>query len=274
MYNAIMVAFAVFFGVAGHELFGMAMFSRPIVVAPLTGLLLGDIQTGLLVGASLEAIFMGVVNIGISSTAEPALAAGLATAFAIELGGNIDSIIPLVFPLAVIGLQIMNMIFSFVSGPMANKFFELSKKYDTKSYSIHHYVVWFVHYALYALIPFFAVLFGVDVVKGVLDGIPEVIMNGLTVAGNLLPAVGMAMLMRMLWDKEVMIWYFFGAVIMAYFELPLVAIAALGLIIAVVIAQREIQMNKNKQSNVAYAGQADTNVIDGIQEEEDFFNGN
>lgn len=78
MLNAFFVALAVFVGVGGHELFGMVMLSRPIVVAPLTGLLLGDVQTGLLVGASLESIFMGVVNVGISSTAEPALAAGLA----------------------------------------------------------------------------------------------------------------------------------------------------------------------------------------------------
>lgn len=55
---------------------------------------------------------MGVVNIGISSTAEPALAAGLATAFAINLGGNVGTIIPIVFPLAVLGLQLMNFIFS------------------------------------------------------------------------------------------------------------------------------------------------------------------
>ena len=88
MLDAFFVALAVFVGVAGHELLGMAMLSRPIVVAPLAGLLLGDVQTGLIVGASLESIFMGVVNIGISSTAEPALAAGLATAFAINLGDD------------------------------------------------------------------------------------------------------------------------------------------------------------------------------------------
>ena len=87
MYDAFVVALAVFIGVAGHEMFGMSMLSRPIVVAPLAGALMGDLQTGLIVGASLEAIFMGVVNIGISSTAEPSLAAGLATAFAIKMGG-------------------------------------------------------------------------------------------------------------------------------------------------------------------------------------------
>ena len=41
MLDAFFVALAVFVGVAGHELFGMAMLSRPIVVAPLAGLLLG-----------------------------------------------------------------------------------------------------------------------------------------------------------------------------------------------------------------------------------------
>lgn len=62
-------------------------------------------------------------------------------------------------------------------------------------------------------------------------------MNGLTVAGNLLPAVGMAMLLRMLWSK-ILLWFFFGAVVMAYLELPLIAIAAVGTIIAIVSPKR------------------------------------
>ena len=160
MLDAFFVALAVFVGVAGHELFGMAMLSRPIVVAPLAGLLLG------------------VVNIGISSTAEPALAAGLATAFAINLGGNVGTIIPIVFPLAVLGLQLMNFIFSFVIGPCAPKFEELAKEGKDKEITILHFGLWFVHYALYALIPFFAVLFGSDAVQRILEMIPDVIMNG------------------------------------------------------------------------------------------------
>ena len=132
MLDAFFVALAVFVGVAGHELFGMAMLSRPIVVAPLAGLLLGDVQTGLIVGASLESIFMGVVNIGISSTAEPALAAGLATAFAINLGGNVGTIIPIVFPIGSAWIQLMNFIFSFVIGHAHRNLKELAKKEKIK----------------------------------------------------------------------------------------------------------------------------------------------
>lgn len=39
-------------------------FQRPIVTATLTGLLLGDIRTGMVMAASLEAIFMGISAIG------------------------------------------------------------------------------------------------------------------------------------------------------------------------------------------------------------------
>lgn len=59
LYEAIAVALVVFLTVGGQELLGFTMLGRPIVIAPLVGLLLGDLQTGLLVGAALETIFMG-----------------------------------------------------------------------------------------------------------------------------------------------------------------------------------------------------------------------
>lgn len=59
LYEAIAVALVVFLTVGGQELLGFTMLGRPIVIAPLVGLLLGDLQTGLLVGAELETIFMG-----------------------------------------------------------------------------------------------------------------------------------------------------------------------------------------------------------------------
>jgi PTS system mannose-specific IIC component len=265
VYDAIVVAFAVFAGVAGHELLGMSMLSRPIVVAPLTGLLLGDLNTGLLVGASLETIFMGVVNIGISSTAEPSLAAGLATVFSINMGGNMGAIIPLVFPLAILGLQLMNLIFSFVIGPFAPKFRKLALEGKEKSIVGLHYGLWFLHYGLYALIPFFAVLFGSDVVRDVLNSIPKVIMNGLTVAGNMLPAVGMAMLLMMLWDNKIAAYFFLGVVLVAYLKLPLIAVATIAFIIAVVVSPRDLQLKK-----MATASAPDVNAAIS-DEEEDFF---
>ena len=45
LYEAIAVALVVFLTVGGQELLGFTMLGRPIVIAPLVGLLLGDLQT-------------------------------------------------------------------------------------------------------------------------------------------------------------------------------------------------------------------------------------
>ena len=93
--------------------------------------------------------------------------------------------------------------------------------------------------------------------------IPDVIMNGLTVAGNMLPAVGMAMLLQMLWNNKIAIYFLLRFILVAYLDLPLIAIAVLGTIIAVVTAQRDMQLKNNQAAPAA--------AVEKMSEEEDFF---
>ncbi|MDO5551567.1 MAG: PTS sugar transporter subunit IIC [Lachnospiraceae bacterium] len=99
MLQAFLVALAVLICVGGAELAGFTMLNRPIVVGPLVGLFLGDIHTGVIIGAALEAVFMGVVNIGGASAAEPGIATAVGTAFAIMLGKGAEVARPWPFPL-------------------------------------------------------------------------------------------------------------------------------------------------------------------------------
>ena len=50
--------------------FFYAMFQRPIITASLTGLVLGDFQTGVIIGGTLELVWMGFMNIGASIPAD------------------------------------------------------------------------------------------------------------------------------------------------------------------------------------------------------------
>ena len=61
--QAILVGLVGAFGGLDYQLGTLYAF-RPIVLCPLVGLVLGDLQTGLAVGASLELLFMGSVSIG------------------------------------------------------------------------------------------------------------------------------------------------------------------------------------------------------------------
>ena len=90
-------------------------------------------------------------------------------------------------------------------------------------------------------------------------------MNGLTVAGQALPALGMAMLLNMLWDKQIAVFLVLGFVLYAYLELPLIAICLVGLVIAIYTSYKDMQLNnlmKNHSTSMA---------VDNT-DEEDFFN--
>lgn len=272
MLEAFLVALAVFICVGGAELIGFTMLNRPIVIGPLVGLLLGDIQTGVIVGASLEAVFMGVVNIGGASAAEPGIATAVGTAFAIMLGKGSEVALTLALPIGILGLQIKTIIYIFIVGMFAKTFDKLAAEGKEKQIVILHYGLWAVQWTLYALFAFFGILFGSDAVSAFLEAIPDVVMNGLAVCGGLLPAVGMAMLMKMLWDKKICMAFFLGFVLTAYLKLPLIALAVFGVIIALYVGMNDYWMSQLIAQRTAVA--ADTKQNSSLyldQEEEEFF---
>lgn len=97
-------------------------------------------------------------------------------------------------------------------------------------------------------------------------------MNGLTVCGGLLPAVGMAMLMKMLWDKKICMAFFHGFVLTAYLKLPLIALAVLGVIVALYVGMNDYRMSQLSTQCTEVAVNTKQNgslYLD--QEEEEFF---
>ena len=63
--QAILLGLVAMLGNAEY-LFGTSLLSRPLVMGTLTGIVLGDIQTGVTLGATLELAFMGAFSIGAS----------------------------------------------------------------------------------------------------------------------------------------------------------------------------------------------------------------
>lgn len=277
LYQAIVVALVVFLTVGGQELLGFTQLGRPIVIGPIVGLLLGDVQTGLLLGASLETIFMGVVNIGGAMAAEPGLASALAVAFAINMHGGLGVALPIAIPLGIIGVEVKTLIYVLVVGPFAGVFDRLAAAGKQRKYTGLHFGLWTLQWFLYSLIPFFAILFGSTATQNVINMIPASIINGLSVAGNLLPAVGMAMLMKILWENNISVYYFLGFLIVAYFKVPLIAVAVMAIVIGVVSAQNDYRMHKIEKkaderpvAAASSTGQANIETTDEL-ENDDFF---
>ena len=58
MGNALLIAFAYLLWQVADNWAGWQTFTRPIVLCTLTGLMCGDIKTGVILGAELEAVYM------------------------------------------------------------------------------------------------------------------------------------------------------------------------------------------------------------------------
>jgi len=91
--HASLLAKIIIISVAGSfmcldRIFIQAMISRPIVIAPVTGLILGEPRTGLMIGALLELFWMDRVPIGIYIPPNDSIAAAFATSLAILGGGT------------------------------------------------------------------------------------------------------------------------------------------------------------------------------------------
>jgi fructoselysine and glucoselysine-specific PTS system IID component len=90
---------------------------------------------------------------------------------------------------------------------------------------------------LMGVITFLALQLGTDAIKSFVDIIPAWVHSGLQVAGNMLPALGFALLMNLMFNKKVAAYFFLGFLLSSYLKLPMIAIGGFGLITAIIITR-------------------------------------
>jgi len=261
---AVLASLAYFITYAGNWLFGQSMLERPIIVGTVTGILFGDVTTGVILGGLLEAVYMGAVNIGGATSAEPVSATVMAVAFAITSGLNTEAAIALAVP---VGLVFNSLFIIFL---MASNFFQpwyqkVCKNGDTKGMTSLILVSWFLQYLFRTLIIFALVYLGANVVQTFMSNLPAGVMRGLGTAANMLGAVGMAVLMKMLINKDNIGFLFVGFILAQYFNLPAIVVA----IIAVVVA---LTIGFNDKSFLDLQNLVKSGSIVTISEEEEFLN--
>lgn len=99
--QAALVAVVAFLASVDEQLFGASMMARPLFTGMLVGAIMGDIQTGVTVGAALEAMFMGSIMVGSAVPPEVYASSTLSIAVAINAGTGAGSAVALALPLSV-----------------------------------------------------------------------------------------------------------------------------------------------------------------------------
>lgn len=213
--------------------FGTLYIFRPIVLGTLTGIVLNDVNQGLIIGATLELFFMGAVSIGAYIPPDVIVGGVLATAFAITTGSGAEVAITLAMPIALVSAAVGNLLdaLSPVLLSIADK---AAKDGDDKKIVIIHWILGLLNVGRRFFLVFFAYWIGVDKVSLLLNIIPSYIIDGMGAAAGLLPALGLAMLMRMILNKKIIPFYFLGFALAAFLNVSVLGTAILGLILVIV----------------------------------------
>lgn len=249
--QALLITLVAFIGYM-HCYWGSTMNNRPIIVAPLVGLVLGDMTTGIMVGATLELIFLGAVPIGASNPPDITSGAIIGTSFVILTGQEVGAAVALAVPVATLVLLFDNLQMMFILTWATHMADSYAKKGDYKK------VEWVARFAgignklILSIVVGVAFYLGVPVIKDVLSVIPQFIIDGMDVAAGILPAVGFAMLARMIVAKELSPYLLAGFLLAAYMEMPVFGVALAGLVIAGLTffhdskKQREVVVDDNE----------------------------
>jgi mannose/fructose/N-acetylgalactosamine-specific phosphotransferase system component IIC len=224
------------------DFLGLSMFQRPIVLGPLVGLALGDLQSGVIIGANLELIWMGLMSVG--SALPPDMITGgiLGTAFAIISGEGVGVALALAVPIAMLAQALKTLIFMIRAG-LVNKADKYAEQGDIAGVERMHYISFLLLIISFFTVAFLAVLLGSSVMEAFLKSVPQVIIDGLNAACGLLPAVGFAMLTSQMISKKLAPFFFLGFVLASYLKLGVIPIAILGTIIMLVIHTRTPKTN-------------------------------
>lgn len=219
--------------------FGTAMIRRPLVMGPLVGLVMGDMTKGIMIGAAIELVWLGAFQIGASNPPDVTSGGILGTAFAIATGQDIAAAVALAVPIATLVLVFQNVVYIFVLPIFCRKADKYALEADTQGVERMHILGILSCSVPFAILVGVSFYLGTPIIEGVLNSIPEFIMNGMTIATGLLPALGFALLARMIINKKVVPFFFFGFLLATYFELPLTGIALFGFFIALLLVNME-----------------------------------
>ena len=182
------------------ELTIVSSAGSPVFAGFITGLIMGDLTTGLFIGGSLQLFVLGVGTFGGASRIDATSGAVLATAFSVAQGIKPEiAISTIAVPVAAL------LVYTDILGRMTTTYFAhrvdaAVERFDYKGIE-RNYLLGALPWALSRALPvFLALALGGDFVQAIVNAVNNVkwLADGLTLAGRMLPGLGFAILLRYL----------------------------------------------------------------------------
>lgn len=218
----------------------------PLNAGMITGLIMGDITTGLAVGATLQLMVLGVGTYGGASIPDFTTGAIIGTIFAVISGKGIEFAIGLAVPVGLLLIQ-LDILARFLNTFFLHRIIKAIDRLDIGAIE-RNVLAGALPWGLSRMLPvLLMLLFGEHFVQLVLHYAPDWLMGGLKVAGGILPVVGIGILLRYLPTRQFFPWLLIGFFAAAWLKTPMLGVAVLG-IAGAIIHYRNVSSTEKRQS--------------------------
>lgn len=221
------------FGTTG----GWYVITRPLVAGLITGIVLGDVTTGVIIGVAVQAPFIGLITPGGVVPADLSFVSYLGIPLAMAAGAEPAVAVSLSVGFGIIGVAAWQILSVGNSGwaHLADRYAE-----DANLDGIIrvNYFAQIGTFLLRGVLPFFILWLGAGVAQNLVTVLQEQIpwfTEFLGVVGGALPAVGIAILILQIAPlPRQLMWFVIGWVLFVYLNVPVVGIAVIGGLIAII----------------------------------------
>jgi PTS system mannose-specific IIC component len=228
------VIIALFTGLMALDNVGTQMFRRPLPISFIIGLILGNVPQAILIGATLELTWLGLANVGGSSPADMIMGSSVGISIGVMSGGGIATGVAVAIPVSIVAIQLSTIIVTLAVFVIhwADK---LAEKGDFAKLEKIYFLPPLFTVILYIVLSFVAIYMGNAAMERIIAAIPANIISGMSTASGALPAVGLSILLTMMLKQKIMaIFLVLGFVLASYLKLPMLAIALVGVVFAVI----------------------------------------
>ncbi|KAE9527779.1 MULTISPECIES: PTS N-acetylgalactosamine transporter subunit IIC [Testudinibacter] len=225
--------------IAGLDLYnGLTHFHRPVVLGPIVGLVLGDLQTGILVGGTLELVWMGLAPLAGAQPPNVIIGTVVGATFAITTKTDPKVAVGVAVPFAIAVQMGITFLFSVMSAVMS-RVDKMAEEANLKGIDYVNYFGLLVLGTFYFFCAFLPVYFGAEHAGKIIEMLPKEVIDGLGVAGGIMPAIGFAVLMKIMMKNVYIPYFILGFVAAAWLQLPVLAIAAAATAMAIIDYMRK-----------------------------------
>lgn len=212
-----------------------AILCQPLVMAIPFGIIAGDLPQAMIIAASIQMVYLGLVGNGGNLPADECLAGVVAIPIALATHMDPGAAVVLAMPFGLIGVlqdqlrRIVNSVFIH----RADKIAEDGNIKEIEGCATLYPVIlgFFLRFPVVFAINYA----GADLVKSILDSMPEWITHGLSVAGGILPAMGFAITIYIIGKKQYLPFFVIAFFLVQYLEINVMAAAIFGTCIALLM---------------------------------------